>query len=120
MKIDRIDHFVLTVRDVEATCAFYSRVLGMEVVRFGEGRTALTFGRQKINLHQAGREFVPHAANPAAGGGDFCLSAEPPNREVAQHLETIGISIELGPQQKTGAPEQIGRASWCARVCPEV
>src|SRR3546814_6090607 len=103
MKIDRIDHFVLTVRDVEATCAFYSRVLGMEVVRFGEGRTALTFGRQKINLHPAGREFVPHAANPAAGGGDFCLIAETPIGEVAQHLEALGIAIELGPTQKTGA-----------------
>src|SRR3546814_13246400 len=75
----------------------------MAVVRFGEGRTALTFGRQKINLHQAGREFVPHAANPAAGGGDFCLIAETPIGEVAQHLEALGIAIELGPTQKTGA-----------------
>src|SRR3546814_18644526 len=90
MKIDRIDHFVLTVRDVEATCAFYSRVLGMQVVRFGEGRTALTFGRQKINLHTAGREFVPHAANPAAGGADFCLLAETPSGDVAQHMEAPG------------------------------
>ncbi|MFP3648333.1 VOC family protein, partial [Paraburkholderia sp. SIMBA_054] len=59
--IERIDHLVMTVADVEATCAFYARVLGMQVVSFGEGRRALVFGGQKINLHQAGREFEPKA-----------------------------------------------------------
>src|SRR5689334_14392631 len=57
MEIDRIDHVVMTVRDIEATCDFYTRVLGMRVVTFAGGRKALAFGRQKINLHLAGREF---------------------------------------------------------------
>ena len=64
MNIDRIDHIVLTVRDIEATCAFYSLVLGMDVTTFGAGRKALVFRGQKINLHQAGREFEPKAHAP--------------------------------------------------------
>ncbi|HET8655322.1 MAG TPA: VOC family protein [Longimicrobiaceae bacterium] len=64
MEIDRLDHLVLTVADVAATSAFYRRVLGMREVRFGDGRTALTFGAQKINLHEHGREFEPKAARP--------------------------------------------------------
>ena len=64
IRIDRLDHLVLTVRDIEATCAFFERALGMVRVVFGEGRTALTFGRQKINLHPAGREFEPKARQP--------------------------------------------------------
>ncbi len=64
MKIDRIDHMVLTVGDVERTCAFYQSVLDFEVLTFGEGRKALKFGRQKLNLHQQGREFEPKALAP--------------------------------------------------------
>ena len=76
IKIDRVDHFVLTVRDIEATCAFYTRVLGMTVDVFGpQRRTALKFGRQKINLHLAGHEFEPKAKTPVPGSGDFCLIA---------------------------------------------
>ena len=55
MKIDALDHFVLTVKDIVATCDFYSKALGMEVITFGEGRKALTFGSQKINLHEQGK-----------------------------------------------------------------
>ena len=67
MKVTAIDHFVLTVRDVEATCRFYERVLGMQMVTFGEGRRALHFGRQKINLHQAGQEFARTRSSPSPG-----------------------------------------------------
>src|SRR5690349_13916649 len=73
MQVDRIDHLVLTVRDVEATCAFYATALGMRAVTFGEGRRALAFGAQKINLHQAGREFEPKALRPTPGSGDLCF-----------------------------------------------
>lgn len=103
MKIDRLDHMVLTVADVRATCDFYTRVLGMEVVVFGEGRTALAFGGQKINLHQAGREFEPKAAHPVPGGGDFCLTTTTPIEEVAAHLAACGVPLVEGPVPKTGA-----------------
>ena len=76
MRIDRLDHLVLTVRDVDATCSFYVRVLGMQLVTFGEARKALAFGRQKLNLHQAGREFEPKAALPTPGSADLCLIAD--------------------------------------------
>lgn len=103
MKIDRIDHFVLTVRDPEATCAFYSRALGMHPVTFAGGRKALAFGNQKINLHQAGREFEPKAERPVPGSADFCLITSVPLAEVIAHLEICGVAIIEGPVAKTGA-----------------
>lgn len=103
MKIDRIDHIVLTVKDIEAACDFYSEVLGMEIVTFGEGRTALAFGRQKINLHQAGKEFEPKAAAPAPGSADLCFITESPLVEVTEHLRSCGVEIIEGPVKRTGA-----------------
>jgi catechol 2,3-dioxygenase-like lactoylglutathione lyase family enzyme len=103
MKISVIDHFVLTVRSIPDTCEFYERVLGMKAVEFGGGRWALVFGRQKINLHQAGREFEPKAMAPAPGAGDFCLVSEEPIVEVIRQLEEAGVSIEVGPVPKSGA-----------------
>ncbi len=103
MTIDRIDHIVLTVGDVAATVAFYTRVVGMEEVRFGEGRTALRFGRQKINLHQAGREFEPKAAAPTPGSADLCLISATPLEAVLSRLEARGVAVELGPVKRTGA-----------------
>jgi len=103
MNIDRIDHIVLTVRDVDATCAFYSRVLGMVVTTFGEGRKALVFGGQKINLHQAGREFEPKARAPTPGSADFCLISAIPLPQVIAHLARCDVEIIEGPVPKTGA-----------------
>ena len=106
MKIDRVDHFVLTVHDIEATCEFYAQVLGMEKVVFENGRIALrfgTYGEQKINLHQAGREFMPNALHPTPGSADFCLITDLPMQKVVEHLQACGISIEEGPAPRTGA-----------------
>ena len=103
MNIDRIDHIVLTVRDIDATCSFYSRVLGMRVATFGAGRKALVFGGQKVNLHQAGREFEPKAQAPTPGAADFCLISAVPLQEVIAHLATCGVTIIEGPVPKTGA-----------------
>ncbi|MFS2013450.1 VOC family protein [Azospirillum sp. CT11-132] len=103
MRIARIDHFVLTVASIEATCAFYRDVLGMEVVTFAGGRRALSFGAQKINLHEVGREYEPKAARPTAGSGDFCLIADTPLDEVIAELKARDITIEEGPVSRTGA-----------------
>jgi catechol 2,3-dioxygenase-like lactoylglutathione lyase family enzyme len=103
VRIDRIDHVVLTVRRIEATCAFYSRVLGMQVVTFGQGRKALTFGTQKINLHEAGREFEPKADRPTPGSADFCLISAVPLPEVIAHLKRCEVPILEGPVARTGA-----------------
>jgi len=103
MEIDRLDHLVLTVRDLAATCAFYQRVLGMEVVEFGAGRKALSFGRNKINLHPQGREFEPKAAHPTPGSADLCLIARDTLEAVIEHLKGEGIPILEGPVDKTGA-----------------
>ena len=103
MRIDRLDHFVLTVADIEATVEFYSQVLGMEPVTFRGGRQALAFGRSKINLHQAGREFEPKAARPTPGSADVCLISADPLEQVIAELALQGVPIESGPVERTGA-----------------
>jgi catechol 2,3-dioxygenase-like lactoylglutathione lyase family enzyme len=103
MQIDRIDHLVLTVFDLDRTCDFYARVLGMKVVTFGEGRTALAFGRQKLNLHLFGREFEPKALKPTPGSIDLCFITETPLDEVAAHVHACEVKIVEGPVPKTGA-----------------
>ena len=103
MRIDRIDHLVLTVRSIDSSCAFYSRVLGMDVVTFGGGRKALSFGAQKINLHQAGLEFEPKASHPTPGSADICLISAIPLSEVIAHLAACEVPILEGPVHRTGA-----------------
>ncbi len=103
MEINRLDHLVLTVNDVEATCSFYKLVLGMEVVVFGGGRRALSFGAQKINLHQKGNEYEPKAFKPTPGSADLCLITSLPMPEVIAHLNSCGVEIIEGPASKTGA-----------------
>jgi catechol 2,3-dioxygenase-like lactoylglutathione lyase family enzyme len=101
--ITGLDHLVLTVTDVDRTIAFYQQVLGMEPVTFGQGRRALAFGRSKINLHQAGHEFEPHAAHPAPGTADLCLVTSTLLDDVVVHLAAAGVAIEEGPVLRTGA-----------------
>jgi len=103
MQIDRLDHLVLTVRDIEATCAFYSRVMQMQVVTFGAGRRALSFGQQKINLHPADQPISPHASCPTPGSADLCFITITPITDVVARLETLGVMIEEGPVRRTGA-----------------
>lgn len=103
MQISHIDHLVLTVADLDVTTDFYSRVLGMQAVTFGEGRKALAFGGQKINLHQAGREFEPKAERPMPGSADLCFIVATPLEEVIAHLERQGVAILEGPVRRTGA-----------------
>jgi catechol 2,3-dioxygenase-like lactoylglutathione lyase family enzyme len=103
MKIDRIDHVVFTVQNIEATCDFYARILGMDVVTFGPGRKALQFGRQKINLHESGKEFEPKAATPTPGSMDLCFITEDPIEDVIEHLSSCGVTIEAGPGERAGA-----------------
>ncbi len=103
LTIDRLDHFVLTVASIERTCAFYEKIMGMEVETFGEGRKALRFGSQKINLHEVGREFEPKSQNPTAGSGDFCLITKMSIQQVEEHLKHCEVDIESGPVARTGA-----------------
>ncbi|WP_290869119.1 VOC family protein [Aquabacterium sp.] len=103
MKISRIDHIVLTVRSIDVTAEFYQRALGMAVVTFGEGRKALSFGEQKFNLHEAGKEFEPKAHKPVPGSIDLCLITETPIHEVVDELRLAGVSVVEGPVRRTGA-----------------
>ena len=102
--IDRIDHLVLTVRDIAATVDFYTRVLGMTHETSAAGRHAVVFGRCKINLHGANANpILPRAAAPTPGGGDLCLVAAGPLDGVIDHLRRSGVPIELGPVGRDGA-----------------
>ncbi|MEM7207486.1 MAG: VOC family protein [Pseudomonadota bacterium] len=103
MKISHLDHLVLTVADIDRTADFYQRVLGMDKVSFGEGRVALTFGQQKINLHQSGAEFTPHAASPQPGSGDLCFIADATIGEIHESLVAAHVPISEGPVRRSGA-----------------
>ena len=107
MRIDVLDHLVLTVADVGRTRDFYERVLGMESVVFGERRHALAFGAQKINLHEAGREFEPKAAAPTPGSADLCFLTNASVAEVVEHLEVNSVEIIEGPVRRMGATDPI-------------
>jgi catechol 2,3-dioxygenase-like lactoylglutathione lyase family enzyme len=106
-RVASIDHLVLTVGSIEETCDFYVRVLGMEAESFraadGTARIALRFGRQKINLHQRGREYDPKAARPTPGSGDLCLLTEAPLADWVARLDDEGVPIEEGPVPRNGA-----------------
>lgn len=103
MKVDRLDHLVLTVSNIAATCEFYSKMLGMEIITFGENRKALTFGSQKINLHEAGHEVEPKAHRPTPGSADLCFITPVLLKEVVDHLARCGAKIIEGPVRRTGA-----------------
>jgi len=101
--VDRLDHLVLTCADIARTQAFYARVLGMTPFRFGEGRHALRFGEQKINLHQQGAEITPNATTAAPGTADLCFITSTPLASVIAHLEAEGVALAYGPLAQEGA-----------------
>lgn len=98
--ITGIDHIVLTVRDIEKSAEFYARVLKMEVITFGQGRRALRFGTQKINLQTLGQETRNFAG---IGSGDLCLITEMETADLLGHLAAEGVAVVEGPVQKSGA-----------------
>lgn len=100
--LEQLDHIVLTVTNIHATTDFYTEVLGMDLVTF-EGRTALRFGDQKINLHQRGHEFNPKSAHPTCGSADLCFVTLTPLEEVISYLSELRVHIEEGPVERTGA-----------------
>ena len=103
MKIDSLDHVVLTVKDIDATCTFYVKVLGMEIVTFGENRKALSFGSQKINLQQLGRESTLKADKPTPGSADVCFITSVSLSEVIAQLNFCGVDLLAGPVERNGA-----------------
>jgi len=102
VRIRSLDHLVLTVADIEATVAFYER-LGLRREVFGGRRVALSFGEQKINLHAAGGEIMPHAQLPTPGSADLCFLVDGRIEDVAAELAAAGIEVEIGPVDRTGA-----------------
>jgi catechol 2,3-dioxygenase-like lactoylglutathione lyase family enzyme len=103
VSISHLDHLVLTVADIEESCTFYTTVLGMERVTFGQGRTALAFGSQKINLHEKGKEVEPKATHPTPGAADLCFITETPITVVVGWLAKWGVLVEEGPVYRAGA-----------------
>lgn len=102
MRIASIDHIVLTVADLQRTLDFYVRVLGMREIDFANGRKALVFGLQKINLHVKSEEILPNALNANVGTADICLLTDTPLELVLEELEAVGIAVEQGIVPRTG------------------
>ena len=103
MKIERIDHIVLTVADLNKTIDFYTNILGLKIVEFSAGRMALAFGNQKINLHENGKEFEPKASLPTCGSIDLCLITSTQIENVLTELKNKGVEIIEGIVERTGA-----------------
>ena len=103
MNITSIDHIVLTVKNINKTVQFYESVLGMVGESFGEGRIALKFGGQKINLHEQGNEFEPKANKPTPGSEDLCFLTTSKLEVVMKHIKSKGVKIIEGPVARTGA-----------------
>jgi len=103
MKITNIDHIVLTVKNINKTVQFYESVLGMVGESLGEGRIALKFGGQKINLHEQGNEFEPKANKPTPGSQDLCFLTNSKLEVVMKHVKSKGVKIIEGPVARTGA-----------------
>lgn len=103
MRVNLLDHLVLTVRDLAVTIEFYKTVLGMQPVKFGIERVALVFGQSKINLHEANKEFEPKALRPTPGSADLCFVTDLSMQFILAHLMKTGVPIEVGPVSRTGA-----------------
>lgn len=103
MEITGIDHVTIYAADVEETTAFYDRVLDAEITRADDRPTTIQFDDVKINVHQAGDEYEPHADNPATGTADFCFTSDLPADAVADRLRTLDVEIVEGPVQRLGA-----------------
>ncbi len=107
MQVDRIDHLVLTVKNIDTTVNFYVSVMGMKKLVFGEGRVALSFGNQKINLHQLGSEFEPKAKNVKSGSADLCFIINQSIEQAIKHLSACKVPVIAGPVNRTGAVGKI-------------
>ena len=107
ININRLDHLVLTVKDIDKTVTFYTEVLGMKKEIFKESRVALKYGNQKINLHQLGNEFEPKAKNVKEGSADLCFIIDTPILQAKKYIESLNIEIEEGIVNRTGATGEI-------------
>ena len=103
MYITKLDHLVLTVKDIHATILFYTTILGMKQISFADNRHALQFGNQKINLHQQDDIIEPHAAQPTPGSADLCLITDISLEQVIDHIQSCGVTILSGPVPRSGA-----------------
>ena len=105
--IDGLDHLVLTVRDVDATIAFYAGALGMREATLDDGRRALHFGSQQLHLQQAGAEAPQGAGAATPGSADLCLVTSTPVEGVLRVLGDHGVPVEHGPLERVGASGQL-------------
>ena len=109
MKLEKIDHVVITVKDVKKTIDFYTNILGMKLEKFSSSldnnqfRYAVSFGSQKINIHVEIKPIKPNALNPCSGSMDICFISKNKINDWVHQLVKKGINIEIGPERKTGA-----------------
>lgn len=107
ISVKNLDHLVLTVKDIDISVEFYTKVLGMQKEVFKENRVALKYGSQKINLHQLGKEFEPKAFNVKEGSSDLCFIITTPVTEAKTYIKSLGIEIIEGVVSRTGAVGKI-------------
>ena len=109
MKLEKIDHVVITVKDLNKTIDFYTNILGMKLEKFSSSlknnqiRYAVSFGTQKINIHEEKKPLKPNALNPSTGSMDICFISKNKINDWMHYLEKKRINIEIGAERKIGA-----------------
>jgi catechol 2,3-dioxygenase-like lactoylglutathione lyase family enzyme len=99
----KLDHCVIHVSDWERSNAFYTKVMGAELVQRPTG-FAYRFGDKQLNVHGPGVKPAEVARLPVQpGNSDLCFEWMGPVADAVAHLERCGVAVERGPMQRFGA-----------------
>lgn len=116
--IQRIDHIVLRVADLQRSIDFYAKVFGAEVVRHNQplGLVHLRAGTSMIDLvdlhGELGRKGGGAAQAQRRNVDHFCLRIEPfDEAALIAHLQSFGLTVEQAAR-RFGA-EGYGLSLYC-------
>jgi catechol 2,3-dioxygenase-like lactoylglutathione lyase family enzyme len=99
----KLDHCVIHVSDWERSNAFYTKVMGAELVTRPVG-FAYRFGDKQLNVHGPGVAPAEVARLPVQpGNSDLCFEWSGPIEDAIAHLAAQGMAVERGPMQRFGA-----------------
>lgn len=94
MKVERIEHLMLAVNDIDETCNFYKSVFEVEVEEISARKKMLKLGGQTFSLHQKGREFAATAHLDIPGVVNICFKVGGSIEDIKKELEENNIPIQ--------------------------
>jgi catechol 2,3-dioxygenase-like lactoylglutathione lyase family enzyme len=118
MPVEGFDHVAITVADVDATIAWYERVLGAEALHLDLWRAGsmpialLQLGASRLSVHPAAAPASPHARQPTAGSADLCFRYDGPVAEILGQLEACGVDVVEGPVPRPASNGERGASVY--------